>query len=582
MAEWRLLRIGADYEALSRKFGLDPLVMRIIRNRGYANEEEIKAFLEGDEKAFDLTDGFADMEKMIRLISEMKASGKKIRVIGDYDIDGICATAILVKGLLAFGLQADYAIPHRIEDGYGLSNSLIERAREDGIDAVITCDNGIAAHDAIALAKEYGMDVLVTDHHEIMTAEDDETKEYLPAADAIVNPKREANQLPFKELCGAMVAYKVISRLLHFAENTAHPLHNELLILAAFATVGDIMPLQKENRTLVRKGLHLLTQNPPCGLQSLMEACGLLGKEIKAYHVGFVLGPCLNATGRLDTAERALALLLTEDAEEAREIAVSLKRMNEVRKELTMQGEETAIRMIKEQQSEEDNILVVYLPDTHESVAGIIAGRLKERFYKPSIVFTPAKEGIKGSGRSVSEYNMYENLWTEKELFTKFGGHKMAAGISMPKENLELLRNRLNEKGKALSFEQVISIDADMPFGYVTEKLLSDLEYLEPYGNGNAKPVFAQREVLFLSERRFGPEGKYASYRVMDKNGTNVEMKFFGDTEAFHDYINEKYGSAVMKEFYEGKPFSLSVIYQPEINVFRGVSSIQFRLVQYK
>lgn len=580
MAEWRLLRIGADYDYLSKKFGHDPLVMRIIRNRGYESEPEIKAFLDGDENAFDVTGGFAGMEETISLLEELKRQGKKIRVIGDYDIDGICATAILVKGLRAFGIETDYAIPHRMEDGYGLSVSLIERAQEEGIDAVITCDNGIAAHEAIRLAKNYGMFVCVTDHHEIMKGEDG--TENLPPADAVVNPKRENNRLDFYELCGAMVAYKVISRLLRFDCNKGDSLRKELIMLAAFATVGDIMPLQKENRTLVRSGLAALSLNPPCGMRALMEETGLWGKEIKAYHVGFVLGPCLNATGRLDTAERALELLLTKDSDKAREIAVSLKRMNEVRKELTLQGEETALRIISDSGYEKDNVLVIFLPDTHESVAGIIAGRLKEHFYKPAIVFTRAKEGVKGSGRSVAEYDMYANLWEERELFTKFGGHKMAAGISMPEEHLELLRNRLNERARALTFEQTISIDADMPFGYVSKELLDDLECLEPYGNGNARPVFAQREVAFLSEHRFGPEGKYASYRVLDQNTNRVELKFFGDVEAFHRYVEEKYGASALAEFYEGKPFLLSVIYQPELNTFRGVTSVQFRMTQYK
>ncbi|MBR4965041.1 MAG: single-stranded-DNA-specific exonuclease RecJ [Lachnospiraceae bacterium] len=582
MAEWRLLRIGADYDYLSKKFGHDPLVMRIIRNRGYESEAEINDFLYGDEDAFDLTAGFAGMEESVTLLKEIKEAGKKIRVIGDYDIDGICATAILVKGLRAFGLQVDYAIPHRLEDGYGLSTSLIERAKEDGIEAVITCDNGIAAHEAISLAKDYGMAVCVTDHHEIMKDAEDVKKENLPSADAVVNPKRSENRLEFREFCGAMVAYKVVSRLLCFRENKEHSLRNELLMLAAFATVGDIMPLQNENRALVKAGLRLLSIQPACGMRCLMEENDLLGKEMKAYHVGFVLGPCLNATGRLDTAERALELLLTNDCDRAREIAISLKRMNEVRKELTAQGEETAIRMIEERDYSQDKVLVIYLPDTHESVAGIIAGRLKERFYKPAIVFTAAKDGIKGSGRSVPEYDMYENLWVTRDLFTKFGGHKMAAGISMPEDNLETLRLRLNEAVKEKTFEQIISIDADMPFGYVSETLLADLDCLEPYGSGNARPVFAQREVTFLSEQRFGTDGKYASFRVQDLNGNKVVLKFFGDVEALHRYVEEKHGASAMTDFYAGTPFSLSVIYQPELNTFRGVTSVQFRLTQYK
>lgn len=582
MAEWRLLRIGADYEGLSAKYGLDPVVMRIIRNRGIEGEEEIQDFLYGEEEAFDRTEGYADMERAVHLLGEIKASEKRIRVIGDYDIDGICATAILVKGLRIFGLQTDYAIPHRMEDGYGLSEVLIQRAKEDGIQAIITCDNGISAHDAIRLAKEYGMDVIVTDHHEIMKDSDSGVGEYLPPADAVINPKRAENRLEFCELCGAMVAYKLISRLLKFDKDSTSLLRSELLSLAAFATVGDIMPLQKENRSLVRYGLKVLSQTRNPGMYQLMEQNELHGKQVKAYHVGFVLGPCMNATGRLDTAERALELLLTTDAARAKEIATELKRMNEIRKELTAQGEECAIRMIEERGMNEDKVLVVYLPDVHESVAGIIAGRLKERFYKPVLVFTSAKEGIKGSGRSVSEYDMYANLWEARELFTKFGGHKMAAGISMPEEHLEELRYRLNKKAQTMEFQQIISIDADMPFGYVSEGLISDLECLEPFGNGNARPVFAQRDVLFLEEKRFGADGKYASYRVKDANGKVVELKYFGDVAAFHHYVEQKHGTEALTEFYRGKAFRISVIYQPELNTFRGITSLQFRLIHYK
>lgn len=586
MAEWKLLRIGADYEALAKEYGLDPVVIRVMRNRGMESREDITAFLHGDVTQFDRTEGFADMEEAVSLLQQIRAQDKKVRVIGDYDIDGICATAILVKGLKAYGIRTDYAIPNRMEDGYGLSVSLIERAAADGVEAVVTCDNGISAHEAIRAAGAKGILVIVTDHHEIMRDEVNPEAELLPPAEAVINPKRKANTLAFEEFCGAYVAYKLVSRLLEFGGEAFEDkrFRDELLSLAAFATVGDIMPLQKENRTLVKYGLDVLGRSGNPGMQALIAQNELSAKEMKAHHVGFVLGPCINATGRLDTAERALKLLLTEDSEEAREIATELKRMNEVRKELTLDGEETARRIISEQGMENDRVLVVYLPDAHESVAGIIAGRLKDRFYRPTLVFTPAKEGIKGSGRSVAEYDMYAHLCEHKVLFTKFGGHKMAAGISMVAEALPELRKKLNAsaEAEALEFRQVINIDVDMPPAYVTKKLIEDLECLEPYGNGNPKPVFAVRNLMFTGERLFGADGRFASYRVTDDQNRKFELKYFGDVQALHQYADEKYGPGTAEGLYRNRGFMLSVIYQPELNTYRGVTSIQYRLLYYK
>lgn len=586
MAEWRLVRIGADYATLSKKYNLDPVVMRIIRNRGVESEEELEEYLHGQIETADRTDGFLDMEKGCAFIRESKRQGKRVRIIGDYDIDGICATAILVKGLAAFGIVADYAIPHRIEDGYGLSKDLIERAKADGVEAIITCDNGISAHEAVALANGYGMQVLITDHHEIMRQSDDETKEYLPEAVAVINPKREGNTCGFKEICGAYTAYKLISHLLDLAslKPEYEELRKELLELAAFATIGDIMPLQKENRTLVRFGLKAMQQSNNIGLRRLITNNDLAGRKINAYHIGFVLGPCMNATGRLDTAERALHLLLTDDDAEADRIALELKKMNEVRKELTAEGEEEAIRLIQETGMQEDDVICLYLPASHESIAGIIAGRIKEKFYKPTFVFTNAVEGIKGSGRSIPAYDMYAHLWEVRELFTKFGGHKMAAGISMAKENFAFFRKVMNANAN-LSVEdltEVISIDVDMPMSYVTFDLLEDLEVLEPFGNGNAKPVFAQRNLVFESEKLFGAKQQFASYKVRDEQGKRFELKYFGDVSALHHYVDEKCGEGTVRTLYSGGTFTLSVIYQPEINEYRGIKSIQFRLVNYK
>ncbi|MBQ7972003.1 MAG: single-stranded-DNA-specific exonuclease RecJ [Lachnospiraceae bacterium] len=585
MGEWVLKCIAADYKTLSEKYGLDPVILRIMRNRGIETPEDVESFLYGNPEIIDMTEGFLDLDKACELLLQARKNGRKLRVIGDYDVDGACSTAILIKGFKAFGIQADYRIPHRMKDGYGLNRSLIEQAKEDGIEVIVTCDNGISALDAVTLAKSYGMTVIVTDHHEVM--KDSETgKEILPSADAVINPKRSGNHIPYQEICGAYVAYKLISRLLGFHKKDASDiaLREELAELASFATVGDVMPLCRENRVLVKYGLSLMENSRNVGIRELIHQSELAGKKIQTYHIGFVLGPCINASGRLDTAERALELLLSDDVTRVKAIASELKKMNEIRKQLTEQGTEEAVRIVESSDIKEDNIIIVYLPDCHESIAGIVASRLKEKYHKPIFVFTNGEEGIKGSGRSVEAYDMYEGISRCSAYFTKFGGHKMAAGISMPKENLELFRRQVNEESGLTEKDltPIIKIDADMPFAYVTPDLIRQMEVLEPFGDGNPKPVFARKDMVLYGGTIMGAKRKAAVFYVKDGVGRKFELKYFGDLDRFHAYLDEKYGQGCSKELYRGKEVPLAIAYVPEFNTYNGITRMQFRMLHYK
>lgn len=587
MALWKLLRVGADYNALSKQYGIDPVVLRIMRNKNLQTPEDIEEYLHGNVAQLDHTEGFADMDAAVNLLTEFKQKDKKIRVIGDYDVDGVCATVILYKGLKAFGMNVDYAIPHRIADGYGLNENLIMQAYEKGIEAIITCDNGISAHAEIKKAVELGITMIVTDHHEIAVAETQEgiVTEILPEAEAVINPKRSDTTYSFCDICGAYVAYKLIAKLLGTKDDTLWKdsiLRRELLEFAAFGTVCDVMPLIKENRTLVKYGLELMENSSNIGLAALIKRTGLQGKTIRAYHLGFVLGPCINATGRLDSATRSLELLLCEDVKHAEVMAEEIVKINESRKIITQQQTDRALEIVAKQHGE-DKILILYLPDCHESIAGIIAGRVREVYYRPTLVFTDAQEGIKGSGRSIEAYDMYKNLSECKELFTKFGGHKMAAGVSMPRENLPLLRDRLNAAAVLTEEDltEVIQIDVDLPFGYVNEAFMADLERLEPFGMGNARPVFAQRNVTFCRAKLVGEKKNVAFFAVRDEEGRKYELKYFGDIPKFHKYLDEKFGEGSAAGLYDGKELTLSVIYNPEFNTYNGRTTLQYVLKDY-
>ena len=579
----------ADFDVIANKYGISPVLARIIRNRDVVADEEIAFFLQGTLN--DCHDPYAmkDMEKAVAVTEQAIQQGKRIRVIGDYDVDGICSAHILRHGLEVLGANVNAVIPHRIKDGYGLNDALIHQANEEGMELIITCDNGIAASEQIALAKSLGMDVVVTDHHEVPyeISEGGDRNEILPPADAIIDPKREDCTYPFSGICGAVVAYKFIQALAAKVDETlAQTLSMELLPFAAMATVCDVMELKNENRVIVREGLSYVPRMQNEGLKALAQVNGLDPATLSAYHMGFVMGPCLNASGRLDTAARALELFATKDKGEAVVMATQLKELNDSRKALTTKGVEDALKQIEENDMTKDDVLVVYLPEVHESLAGIIAGRIREMYNHPTFVLTKAEEGLKGSGRSIESYHMYEALVEVKEHLTKFGGHKLAAGLSLSEEKLGAFREALLSNSKLTSedFVKVLHIDVPMPISYGSLAFAKELEKLEPYGVGNPKPLFAQKDVRFVGARRIGANGNYGKFTVMATEGSpkRDEVMFFGDLEEFLRAVDEKHGEGSAERLFSGKgEVTMSIAYQVGINTFRGNQSVQYIMVSY-
>lgn len=584
--KWVVSAKRADFKGIGDKYGIDQVVARIIRNRDVIEEKDIERYLNGTRADFYSPYLLKDMEKAVGILGEKINSHKAIRIIGDYDIDGVCSTYILYEGLRTCGAQVDIEIPDRIKDGYGVNEALVRTAYEDGIDTIITCDNGIAASAELKVAKELGMTVIVTDHHEVPYTEKNGEKNYiLPQVDAIVNHKQQDCPYPFKELCGAAVAYKVITAVYEKFDIGSQKL-NELLAFAGFATVGDVMELQGENRILVKEGLKELHQTSNIGILSLMKVCGLEKEQITAYHIGFVLGPCLNASGRLDTAKKALKLLTTRDFAEAALIANELKMLNESRKEMTDEGVVKAIEQIEHTSLCEDRVLVIYLPDCHESIAGIIAGRIREKYYKPVFVLTKSEEGVKGSGRSIAGYSMYEEMTKVKHLFTKFGGHPMAAGLSLPEDKVEDFRKEINENcslTEELLTEKIV-IDVPMPLSYITETLIEQLNVLEPFGKGNEKPVFADKNISILSACKIGKQKNMLRLNLLNEQGSTMEAMLFRNCEDFELFLQEKHGEAELEKIYRGLPNSIriSITYYPSINEFRGNRKMQVTILGWQ
>lgn len=617
MEKWYVAAKKADFEKWSKEFGISPVVARILRNRDLLEEKDVYKFLHGSVQDCYSPWLLKDMDKAVEAIGDAIAAKKPIRVIGDYDVDGICSAYILTRGLKALGAVVDTAIPHRIHDGYGLNDHLIEEAKADGIELIVTCDNGIAAAPQIELAASLGISVVVTDHHEVpFTEEGGVRKELLPPALAVVDPKRADCTYPFKSICGGVVAYKVIQAL-HEGEvpaesdqakqesawtkgngiiDTTASLSEELLEFAALATVCDVMELKDENRIIVKEGLKRLRNTRNMGLRALLEVNGVEPEKINVYHLGFVIGPCLNATGRLDTARRSLELLESTTKVEAMSAARELKDLNDSRKNLTLRGVEAAEQYITEHHMEEDPVMLIYLPEVHESLAGIIAGRIREKYHHPVFLLTKGEEGVKGSGRSIESYHMYEHMNAVKHYFTKFGGHKLAAGLSMREEDIEDLRDALN-MGSGLTEEDYIPkvhIDVPMPLNYATEGLARELEILEPFGVGNPKPLFAQKDLRFLAGTKMGANKNFARFRVLvpgDENGQvgatgqmhafpggqEKTVVYFGDLEKFGAFLNEKYGAGSEEALYAGKgDFMVSIVYQLGLNTFRGKTEAQF------
>lgn len=595
MGNWYVAAKKADFDKWGREFHISPMLARIIRNRDLTEEVQVRQFLYGT-----LEDCYSpwllkDMDKAVEVLLDALEQDKTIRIIGDYDVDGICSAYILTKGLKCLGANVDTAIPHRIRDGYGLNDHLIEMAKEDGVELIITCDNGIAAASQIELAASLGIDVIVTDHHEVpyVTEEGVESlrRELLPPALAVVDPKRADCDYPFRGICGGVVAYKFMQAVLERvqiapgkAAETLADTMEELLEFAAFATVCDVMELKDENRIIVKEGLKRMRNSRNLGLTALMEVNGLEPPKLSAYHLGFVLGPCLNATGRLDTAKRALELLQSDTKMEAMNAARELTELNNSRKNLTLLGVEQAENYIKEHHMEDDKVLVVYLPEVHESLAGIIAGRIREHYNRPTFILTKGEEGVKGSGRSIDNYHMFDAMTQVQRLFTKYGGHKLAAGLSMEEENVGRLREALNANCHLTEedFVPKVHIDVPMPLAYANEKLAEELELLEPFGVGNPKPLFAQKDLIFLSGFKMGANQTSARFRVRTPEGGTEQMVMFRNLEQFEEFLDEKYGAGSAERLYGGDgDFAVSVVYQLGLNTYRGKTEKQLIIQHY-
>lgn len=569
MEKWVVCTKKADFYGIAEKFRINPVIARLIRNRDVIGDEKIQEYLHGT--LADLPSGrkMKDLEKAAEILEKKIQEGCRIRIIGDYDIDGVTSTTILLKGLKRLGAKVDTCIPDRIKDGYGINEHLISKALEDGIDTIVTCDNGIAAYNEITEAKESGMTVVITDHHDVPFRDTKNGRKWIiPPADAVVNPKQQNCPYPNKNLCGAVVAWKLIWIMY---ENAGIPTEEILTFteLAAVATVGDVMDLQGENRIIVKEGLRQLSHTETPGLKALIQVNNLEHAEISSYHVGFVLGPCINASGRLDTASRALKLLCEQDPVEAARLAGDLIALNESRKAMTEQGKEEAIEKVENSDLKNDRVLVIYLPDCHESLAGIIAGRIRELYNKPVFVLTKGEKSAKGSGRSIEAYSMYEELVKCRDFLEQFGGHPMAAGLSIKEENIERFRKRLNENC-TLTEEDLrpkIVIDVPMPVSYISRELVEQLSLLEPFGKGNVKPLFAQKNLSVLNLRIFGKNHNVAKMKLTDGSGTSVDAVYFGEAEKFAEFVKNHE--------------RISVTYYPEINSYQGRETLQAVIRNY-
>ncbi len=565
-AIWMLQTKRADFSAIAARFHINPVTARIIRNRDVVSEAAIEKYLNGTLR--DLYDPhlLKDIERAASIIKDAIDTGAPIRIVGDYDIDGVCSTYLLYQGISRCGGRVDYQIPERIRDGYGINEAIIRKAAADGIDTIVTCDNGIAALEQIALAKELGMTVVVTDHHEVRRNE--EGQQVLPCADAVVNPKRDDCDYPFPEICGGVVAYKLIQVLY---EHSGIPMQEceDMLEFAAIATVGDVMPLKDENRIFVKWGLRRMPQTRSVGLKALVAACGLDIHSLSAYHIGFVIGPCLNASGRLQTAKLALELLLCRNETQASSLAEDLRELNEERKSMTTDGVEQALALAEERYAD-DRVLVIFLPDCHESLAGIIAGRVREAWNRPTLILTRSEDCVKGSARSIEAYHMYRGLCGVQDLLLKFGGHPMAAGFSLREKDIDEFRRRLNEQAdlKPEDFIPKIWIDAAMPLEYISESLVHEFAQLEPFGQGNEKPQFAQKGLLIRNVRVLGKNRNAVKLTLLTEHGLSMDGLLFTEGDRFLDEMGDRR--------------QIDVIYYPDINEYRGRQSLQIIIKKYK
>ena len=584
---WRLYAKKADFAAISKAYGINQVTARIMRNRGVETKEEIESYLKGDLDYLSDPALMKDAGKAASLLEAAIANNELIAISSDFDNDGIFSGLLLKEAIIELGGRAAIFTPNRVMEGYGVNSRIVEEANANGASVLLTCDNGIAAFEAIDEAKKLGMTVIVTDHHEVPFEEHDGKKIYLlPKADAIVDPKQEDCAYPFKSLCGTGVAYQLMTLLFRRMKRTMN--RQEIFLqYTAIATVADVMELVGENRILVRKGLSYLNHTNHIGLRALMEVCGIAPEQVRAYHIGFILGPCFNAAGRLDTIVHALALLESKEYDQALALAGELWAMNEERKELTRVGTERAVDLIEHATWKDEHVYLVYIKDCHESVAGIIAGRLRERYYRPVLVFTDASEEgqIKASGRSIDDYDMFTELSAFRNLFLRFGGHKMAAGLTMEKKNLEILRDGLNARCTLTQTQlmPLVMIDAAMPLGYISEEVIADLEKLEPFGRANEKPLFAQQHLSVLRLSRIGKNRNVVKMSVMGPEGIIMDALYFGDTDVFFDFLEDEYGRDNVAAALRGmrNTIDIGVTYYPQINEFQGKRSLQIVIQNY-
>ncbi len=593
MAKWFLSTKKADFDRIAEEFHIDPVIARIIRNRDIVTDEEIHLFLEGDRSNLHDPCKLKDAKKAALILKDKIAQGCRIRIIGDYDVDGVCSTYILYHGISVCGGNVDCVIPHRMKDGYGINEELVKQALSDEVDTIITCDNGIAAKEVLENGKKEGLTCIVTDHHEIPFDEIDGEKQYkIPDVDAVVDPKQEDCGYPFESICGAVVAYKVIELLLEETladEKLITQTLEELLEPAGIATVCDIMPLIDENRILVKEAMKSLQNPKNPGISALMKVNDLDASKLTSFSIGFVIGPCLNATGRLDSAGLSLELLMAKTFEEAVPLATTLKEYNTNRKEMTEKGVEKALTIMESGNYDADRVLVLYLPDVHESLAGIIAGRIREKTGKPTFVLTKGEEGVKGSARSIESYHIYDEMTKCKQFFTKYGGHKMAAGLSMEEWNVDAFRQAINDNCVLTEddFEEKITIDVPMPMSYVTEQFVNELAVLEPFGAANEKPVFAQKNIRFLRGYIMGKNRNMARFDVMDESGMCFTVVCFRNLDKLTEYLIKKEGKERTEKLFAGGLYPeaavvMDMIYYPNINEFRGKTSVQYILQDYR
>ncbi|HHX11195.1 MAG TPA: single-stranded-DNA-specific exonuclease RecJ [Clostridiales bacterium] len=585
MGNWVIKNYVADFNSIMEQCGVSEVVARCLVNKGFTEPDEINTYLNPDIN--NLNDPFLmkDTEKAVVILTDKISSNKAIRIIGDYDVDGVVSTYVLYQTLSKLGALVDYEIPDRIKDGYGINSNMVREAFNDNIDTILTCDNGIVAMDAIQMAKDMGMTVIVTDHHNLY--ENDEGELLLPPADAVINPHRPDCEYPFKNLCGAAIAYKLMEALLRsYTIADKEAFLDELISFVAIATVCDVMDLVDENRIIVNYGLKLLQNTNNYGLLALMETSGIDKSSLSSFHLGFVIGPCLNASGRLDSAKKGLELLLSNSKDEAVIMAEEVKGLNNLRKEMTQENVDKAVQMIEESGLLDDKVLVVYLPDCHESIAGIIAGRIKERYHRPTLILTDAKDGVKGSGRSIEQFNMIEELSKHRDLMIKLGGHPMAAGLSLLSENVEILRRKLNEDC-SLTDDMLIpkvSIDVELPIGYVTEQLINELKLLEPFGKGNEKPLFAERNLKIKSGFILGKNASGIRLKVINKYNKEIDALYFGDLSSFFNYFEEKYSEEEVEKLKtaRGNNMEITISYYPRINEYNGFRNVQVMIQNYR